>query len=307
MNINQIKLIEKYIVKFEVVCKTGLHIGGSDSGTGIGEVDLPVLLDPVTKYPYICGSSLKGRMRERLEWLFKRVHSQVEKLDEDFEKEQLKAKEREKEPTALKEIIKELEEKRHSDVLSIRQCNCGKCDICHYFGHSNRDWDEDDYIPGPTRFIFRDALPAEEQIQKWDKFLGNGVYTEIKIENTISRLTATANPRSLERVPAGSRFPGEVVIDIYGMPAGIPQDDGKIALNLLLKGMVAIENSYLGGQGSRGSGQVEFVDIRIQKFPASHFTMLEGEVKTYDQFGEKNTATQIWEQQLLNQLNQEEI
>ena len=67
MNIN---FKAKYIINFDIICKTGLHIGGGDTGIGIGELDNPIIKDPITNLPIIAGSSLKGRVRERLEWLY---------------------------------------------------------------------------------------------------------------------------------------------------------------------------------------------------------------------------------------------
>ena len=47
---------------------TGLHIGGSTTIIEIGGKDNPVIKHPITKEPYIPGSSLKGKMRSLLEW-----------------------------------------------------------------------------------------------------------------------------------------------------------------------------------------------------------------------------------------------
>lgn len=48
--------------------ETGLHIGAGDSEMHIGGVDKQVVKHPLTKQPYIPGSSLKGKMRSLLEW-----------------------------------------------------------------------------------------------------------------------------------------------------------------------------------------------------------------------------------------------
>lgn len=45
---------------------TGLHIGGSDVFSPIGAVDSPIIKDPITGYPVIPGSSLKGKIRTLL-------------------------------------------------------------------------------------------------------------------------------------------------------------------------------------------------------------------------------------------------
>ena len=77
-------------------------------------------------------------------------------------------------------------------------------------------------------------------------------FTENKWENTIDRVTATANPRQMERVPAGVSFDVEFVINVWD------DDDEDDLKELLRKGMNALENDYLGGSGSRGSGQISF-------------------------------------------------
>ena len=38
--------------------------------------------------------------------------------------------------------------------------------------------------------------------------------TEVKSENAIDRITSQANPRTLERVPAGARFQVRMVMDV---------------------------------------------------------------------------------------------
>ncbi|MDZ7260520.1 MAG: type III-A CRISPR-associated RAMP protein Csm3 [candidate division KSB1 bacterium] len=48
--------------------KTGLHIGGSAETIEIGGNDNPIIKHPLTREPYIPGSSLKGKMRSLLEW-----------------------------------------------------------------------------------------------------------------------------------------------------------------------------------------------------------------------------------------------
>lgn len=58
-------------IKARLVCKTGLHIGGTEAGMGIGTSDSPVIKDPKGT-PYIPGSSLKGKMRSMLEYKYKK-------------------------------------------------------------------------------------------------------------------------------------------------------------------------------------------------------------------------------------------
>ena len=74
--------------------------------------------------------------------------------------------------------------------------------------------------------------------------------TEVKSENAIDRITSQANPRTLERVPAGARFHFRMVLDI------LCEEDREL-LPRLVEGLRLLEDDTLGGGGSRGSGRVQ--------------------------------------------------
>lgn len=61
------KLKKKIIYQGKIKALTGLHIGGTNSAMGIGGPDSFVVRNPLTKEPYIPGSSIKGKMRSLLE------------------------------------------------------------------------------------------------------------------------------------------------------------------------------------------------------------------------------------------------
>lgn len=61
------QLLGSLILKGKIETITGLHIGGSKDKLEIGGVDSPVIRDPYTNFPYIPGSTLKGKMRALLE------------------------------------------------------------------------------------------------------------------------------------------------------------------------------------------------------------------------------------------------
>ena len=66
--------LEKIVkISGNILVKTGLHIGAGNDNIHIGGVDNAVVKDPVTKKPYIPGSSLKGKVRTLLEWATNRV------------------------------------------------------------------------------------------------------------------------------------------------------------------------------------------------------------------------------------------
>jgi CRISPR-associated protein Csm3 len=100
-------------------------------------------------------------------------------------------------------------------------------------------------------------------------------YTEIKTEVSIDRVTSAANPRQMERVPAGSLFggvkdgqpqPAELVFSIYdGDGCNAEQDVQR--LKTVVEGLQLLEDDYLGGLGSRGSGKVRLSNIHLALRP----------------------------------------
>ncbi len=80
--------------------------------------------------------------------------------------------------------------------------------------------------------------------------------TEVKSENAIDRITSQANPRTLERVPAGARFQVRMVLDV------LCEEDKALAARLL-EGLRLLEDDALGGGGSRGSGRVRFANLKL--------------------------------------------
>ena len=67
------EFIGNLIIRGRFRCITGLPIGGSKEKLEIGGVDSPVVRDPRTRYPYVPGSSLKGKMRSLLEYALGKV------------------------------------------------------------------------------------------------------------------------------------------------------------------------------------------------------------------------------------------
>ncbi|MDO4666316.1 MAG: type III-A CRISPR-associated RAMP protein Csm3 [Streptococcus sp.] len=60
--------------------ETGLHIGTSNAFAAIGATDSPVIKDPITHFPIIPGSSIKGKMRTLLARVY---NTTIDKLLED--------------------------------------------------------------------------------------------------------------------------------------------------------------------------------------------------------------------------------
>lgn len=101
----------------------------------------------------------------------------------------------------------------------------------------------------PSRLIVRDA---ELDLSKPEMFDNTDLpYTESKTEVAIDRITAKANPRTFERVPAGVQFKLNMVLNIF---EGENEQRLKETLQLAIR---LLQDDYLGGHGSRGYGQVE--------------------------------------------------
>ena len=79
--------------------------------------------------------------------------------------------------------------------------------------------------------------------------------TEVKFENSISRTTAIANPRQIERVIRGAVFDLNLIYEVT--------DEEKVIqdMTILTDGLRMLQYDYLGGSGSRGYGKVKFSEL----------------------------------------------
>jgi len=99
----------------------------------------------------------------------------------------------------------------------------------------------------PSRLVVRDSmLTNADKLENTDL-----LYTESKTENSVDRVTASANPRTFERVPAGAQFKLNMVLNIF---EGEDEETLRATLNQAIE---LLQDDYLGGHGSRGYGQVE--------------------------------------------------
>ena len=87
---------------------------------------------------------------------------------------------------------------------------------------------------------------------------------ELKYENKLSRINASANPRNIERVPKSSEFSFEIVFSVY-------DEDEENNILEIFNAMILLEDNYLGGSGSRGFGQVKFKEISVVKRDQSYY------------------------------------
>jgi CRISPR-associated protein Csm3 len=109
----------------------------------------------------------------------------------------------------------------------------------------------------PARLIVRDCHLLSESAKRLEK-IDTGLYmTEWKFENGLDRITAAANPRQVERIPAGAKFHFEVVYTVEN-EAQAMEDLENLAIALAI-----LEDDALGGHGSRGYGKVRFENFQF--------------------------------------------
>jgi len=149
-----------------------------------------------------------------------------------------------------------LRQNRRIGQVTIHTCDSpdeyAGCVVCHVYG-----------LPGEldfstsTRLVVRDVQLTAESVRELETAKTDLPFSEVKWEVAIDRVTSAATPRQLERVPAGAVFgPAEMVYSIYGS-ADVERFAG------VVEGMQLLEDDYLGGSGSRGSGKVAFQQIHI--------------------------------------------
>ncbi|MBI5674977.1 MAG: type III-A CRISPR-associated RAMP protein Csm3 [Nitrospirae bacterium] len=213
-------LLGKIIISGTLECLTGMHIGASRENMEIGAIDSPVVRDPVTREPYIPGSSLKGKMRALLEKALATIPNR---------------------PIG-------------SDV-KIHVCNNAetaiKCEVCRVFGATGKKENDKEGSNFPARLIVRDLYLTRDSMARLSDIDTGLQYTEWKFENAIDRVTSAANPRQIERVPKGAKFELELIYNVEDA-AHIVDDMKHIKLAIELIKMDAV-----GGHGSRGYGKVD--------------------------------------------------
>ncbi len=138
-------------------------------------------------------------------------------------------------------------------------------DVVQLFGYpAEKGGTSDKYAP--TRLTVRDGDLLNEK--KLAEAEDTDMYcTEIKTEVSIDRLTSQANPRNFERVPAGAKFELNLVVDLYN----IDKEREKSFISLVRQALELVEDDYLGGQGTRGYGQVKFNIKSVQERTAEAY------------------------------------
>lgn len=269
----QKELAGKIRIESTLLVETGLHIGGGGETLDIGGLDKPVIRDPLTQQPYLPGSSIKGKLRSILERLHNKSLNREGNGIYRYESDDIAS--------------------GYTDVSTKGSPNqfvffegARTCQVSRLFGSTGgrNCWipiselrDSVKRVKGvdpqtinglehvkigqgdnaPARLIVRDCHLDPHSAEKL-KRVDTGLYmTEWKFENGIDRITSAANPRQVERVPAGSAFKFELVYTVENETQVI-EDLKNLSIALAI-----LEDDALGGHGSRGYGKIKFQQIQF--------------------------------------------
>jgi CRISPR-associated protein Csm3 len=229
----ELTFLGKLILDGEIACQTGLHIGAGKGSLEIGGADNPVVKDAFG-IPYIPGSSLRGRLRSLLEQsLGLAVPSELVFLS-----------------------------KRKGQEVRIHQSDRTDDEVCILFGRTPSRVEKlsgesaETRVATPARLTVYDAPLVVDSITPQMRENLDDELTEVKSENAVDRITSQANPRTLERVPAGARFRFRLVLDVLC-------EEDKPLLARVAEALRLLEDDALGGGGSRGSGRVAFSGLNL--------------------------------------------
>lgn len=156
--------------------------------------------------------------------------------------------------SSIKGKIRTLLARSLSDAEWLNDINKDSNEIKRLFGSIGEN------KPLASRLQFSDIYLTKESAvnlssMDLDTFMG-----EIKFENSINRIAATATPRQIERVPAGAEFTFFVTYNVEEL------EEVKGDIQLLADGLKLLQMDYLGGHGSRGYGRVSFRDFKVNFF-----------------------------------------
>ncbi|MCM8794010.1 MAG: type III-A CRISPR-associated RAMP protein Csm3 [Candidatus Omnitrophica bacterium] len=214
------ELLKYYTLKGKIEVLTGLHIGAGSEIIEIGGMDNPVIKHPITKEPYIPGSSLKGKIRALLEWYEGKVNDK-------------------------------------GDVHSCDKTeNAKNCHICRIFGVSASEKLE---IPTRVIFrdcflneewkkkIFERELELVEEKRE------NTINRISSVANP--RSMERVPPGAIFDFELNYRI-FNTKIDNENFDNGKIDEE---FFSTLLTGLKLLEMDYLGGSGTRGYGKIKFI------------------------------------------------
>lgn len=152
--------------------------------------------------------------------------------------------------SSLKGKMRTLLAKRYNTVMADKPDDDAEC-LTELFGTSKKGHVK------TSRILFSDMfLENMEEL----RHAGLTGATEVKFENSISRTTAVANPRQIERVVRGAVFPMQL---LYEVTDELTEEKILQDFEILKEGFKLLEYDYLGGNGSRGYGRIKIQDMSV--------------------------------------------
>ena len=271
---DHIRLYGRIFLSMDIRAVTGLRIGGAPAALAIGGLDNPVIRDPLTQTPYIPGSSLRGKMRS----LWEKINDSTQEF-----------------PIQQGKVY--IHSPRPGSTISVQDYEADP--VYRIFGVTG-----DISVPNPTRLVVHDVHLSDESAERLERSTRTDQpYTETKWEATIDRITSAAVPRQMERVPADTVFSdARLVYSIFSTRTQGDFADVRWFFDVIQM-LQLVEDDYLGSSGSRGSGQVEFTNLRL----GLRFGNAYGErydYPVYTDLGELYTAGAQITEEVLTQFSQ---
>ena len=129
-----------------------------------------------------------------------------------------------------------------------------------------------------SRLQFFDLKMTADSYNKFSAMDLDTYIGEVKWENTIDRITAVANPRQIERVPAGVEFDFQLVYNIEKV------DEVAEDMKILADGFKLLQMDYLGGSGSRGYGRISLTEFKLETFSihTKKISEVEGKISEFE-------------------------
>jgi CRISPR-associated protein Csm3 len=220
------KLLKYKKITGQIELITGLHIGGSKDEIRIGETDNPVIKHPIDNFPYIPGSSLKGKKRTLLEW-------NLGKVDKDG---------------------------------APHGCTDSMCPICRLFGTLEKETTAGPgRVIFRDCTLTDESKQKLIELKKETGLTYVEEKTENVIDRKKGTTRKEGGGvRQVERVPAGMVFDFQLDYRVFDMDDDNGKTDQDY-FYYVLEGLRLLENDALGGSGSRGYGQVKFTGLKDEE------------------------------------------
>ncbi len=156
--------------------------------------------------------------------------------------------------SSLKGKMRSLLAKKYNDVFAEKPDNDNEC-LTLLFGNAKKEKVK------TSRILFSDMF-----LSNMDELKRGGLTSakEVKFENSISRASAIANPRQIERVVRGAKFPVQLIYEVSDVAGNADKDTIIQDFKILSDGFKMLEYDYLGGSGSRGYGRVKFEEFEVE-------------------------------------------